>query len=155
MHPHIAKKEKFTRNNSANFLRIILQASKHGLNTEQFKFLSESFYQISLLLFSGKEGLTRYKFKMLLIPQIMDAVFVRSPWHHMCEAMENSNHHAHKDFQTKTMRGRGNLYNLDPLFYEASTQASETNRADNNLFRNMQKCIRACNKRNRCHSRFK
>ena len=33
-------------------------------------------------------------------------------------AMEKSNHHAHKDFQTKTMRGGGKLYNLDPLFYE-------------------------------------
>ena len=55
---------------------------------------------------------------MLLIPQIMDAGFVRSPWHHMCEAMEKSNHHAHKDFQTKTMRGGEKLYNPDPLFYE-------------------------------------
>ena len=36
----------------------------------------------------------------------------------MCEAMENSNDHAHKDFKTKTMRGGGNLYNPDPLFFE-------------------------------------
>ena len=32
--------------------------------------------------------------------------------------MEKSNHHAHKDFQTKTMRGGRKLYNPDPLFYE-------------------------------------
>ena len=36
----------------------------------------------------------------------------------MCEAMEKSNHHAHKDVQTKTMRGGGKLYNPDPLLYE-------------------------------------
>ena len=125
MHPHIAKSDTFTTNDCANLLQhslnkctIILRASKHGLNTEQFKFWSESYYQSSLLLFSGKDGLTPYKLKMLLIPQIMDAGFVRSPWHHMCEAMGKSNHHAHKDFQTKTMRGGGKLYNPDPLFYE-------------------------------------
>ena len=56
---------------------------------------------------------------MMLVPEIMQAGFVRSPWHHMCEAMEKSNHHAHKDFQTKTMRGGGKLYNPDPLFYES------------------------------------
>ena len=34
-------------------------------------------------------------------------------------------------------------------------QASETIRADNNLFGKMQKCSQACNDRNRCHSQFK
>ena len=123
MHPHIAKSDTFTTNDCGKLLQhslnkctIILRASKHGLNTEQFKFWSESYYQSSLLLFSGKDGLTPYKLKMLLIPQIMDAGFVRSPWHHMCEAMEKSNHHAHKDFQTKTMGGGGKLYNPDSLF---------------------------------------
>ena len=36
----------------------------------------------------------------------------------MCEAMEKSNHHAHKDFQTKTMRGVRKLYNTDPSIHE-------------------------------------
>ena len=125
MHPHISKSDKFTTNDCANLVNhilikctIILPASESGLNTEQFKFWSESYYQSSLLLFSGKDRLTPYKLKMLLIPQIMVAWFVRSPWHHMCEAMETSNHHAHRDFQTKTMRGGGKLYNPDPLFYK-------------------------------------
>ena len=91
MHPHIAKSDKFTTNDCANILEHslnkctkILRASKHGVNTEQFKLWSESYYQSSLLLFSGKDGLTAYKMKMLLIPQIMDAGFVRRPWHHLC-----------------------------------------------------------------------
>ena len=125
MHPYLEKFDQFTTNDCANLLQgslnkcaIILRSSKHGLDMEQFKFWSETYYQSSLLLFSGKEGLTPYKLKMMLVPEIMQAGFVRSPWHHMCEAMEKSNHHAHKDFQTKTMRGGGKLYNPDPLFYE-------------------------------------
>ena len=65
MHSHIAKSDTFTTNDCANLLQhslnkctIILRASKYGLNTEQFKFWSESYYQSSLLLFSGKDGLT-------------------------------------------------------------------------------------------------
>ena len=59
--PHIAKVDKFQTNDCGNQLQhsvnkhtIILQASKHGLNTDQFKFWSESHYQSLLLLFSGK-----------------------------------------------------------------------------------------------------
>ena len=125
MHPYLEKFDQVTTNDCANLLQgslnkcaIILLSSKHGLDVEQFKFWSETYYQSSLLLFSGKEGLTPYKLKMMLVPEIMQAGFVRSPWHHMCEAMEKSNHHAHKDFQTKTMRGGGKLYNPYPLFYE-------------------------------------
>ena len=58
MHPHSAKSDKFTRNDCANLLHhslnkctIILPASKHGLNTDQFKFWSESSNQSSLLHF--------------------------------------------------------------------------------------------------------
>ena len=68
--------------------------------------------------FFRKRRSDNYKLKMMLVPAIMQAGFVRSPWHHMCEAMEKSNHHAHKDFQTKTMRGGMKLYNPDPLFHE-------------------------------------
>ena len=58
------------------------------------------------------------KLKMMLVPEIMQTGVVRGPWHHMCETMEKSNHHAYKEFQTKTIRDRGKLYNSDPLFYE-------------------------------------
>ena len=44
-----------------------------------------------------------------MIPQILKHMY------HMFEAMEKSNHHAHKDFQT---RDGGKIHNPDPLFYE-------------------------------------
>ena len=103
---------------SLNKCAILLRGSKDGLDIEQFEIWSETYYQCSILLFSGKDGLTPYKLKMIMIPQILNAGFAMSPWHHMCEAMEKSNHQAHKDFQTKTMRGGGKIHNPDPLFYE-------------------------------------
>ena len=184
-HPHIAISDKFTTNDCANLLQHslnkcsnILRPSKHGLNTEEFKFWSESYYQSLLLLCSGKDRLNAYKLKMLSIPQIMDAGFVRSPRHHMCEAMEKSNHHAHKDFRTKTMRSKGKMYHLDPLFYEGFVSychyldiVSKQKRIPvSDTFDMLQKQFeqtttyseicknvvsQACKDRNRCHSRFK
>ena len=65
MHPHLEKSDKFTTNDCANLLQgslhkfaIILRSSKHGLNVDQFKFWSETYFQSSRFLFSGKKGLT-------------------------------------------------------------------------------------------------
>ena len=102
MHPHLEKSDKFATNDCSNPLQgspnkcvILLRSSKHGLDVEQFKFWSETYSQSSMLLFSGKEGLTPYQLKMLLIPELLHARFVRSPWLHICEAMKNSNHLAY------------------------------------------------------------
>ena len=55
---------------------------------------------------------------MTMILQILKAGFAISPRYYMFEAMEKSNHHAHKDFQPKTMRGGGKIHNPDPLCYQ-------------------------------------
>ena len=132
MHLRISKSDKVTTNDCATLLQhslnkctMYLRLSKNGLNTEQVKFWPESYYQ-SLLLFPGKNGLTPYKLKMLLIPQIMDTWFVQSPWHHMCEAMEKSNHHAHKDFQTKTKSFFSHCHYLDIVSKHKRIPMSDT-----------------------------
>ena len=103
---------------SLNNCTIYLRASKNTLDREKFMYWSEVYYHSSILLFGENEGLTPYKLKMLLIPQILDAGFCKPPWHHMCEAQEKSNHHANKDFQTRTMRGGGLRHHQDPMFLE-------------------------------------
>ena len=39
----------------------------------------------------------------------------------MCEGYEKSNHHANRDYQTKTMRGGEEIYRKDLLFLESSS----------------------------------
>ena len=56
--------------------------------------------------------------ELVTIPQIVEGNFVVSPWNHICEGLEKSNHHASKDFHTRTMRGGGKMCNHDPLFLE-------------------------------------
>ena len=122
---HMAKSDKFTTNDCANLLQhslnkctIILRRSKNILNTEHFKFWSEQYYQSLLLLFFRERRTHPLQIENVANPQIMDAWFVRSPWHHLCEAIDKSNHHAHKDFQTKTMRSGTKLNNTDPLLFD-------------------------------------
>ena len=55
---------------------------------------------------------------MLQISQLVVNNFIRSPWEHLRQALEKSNHHANKDFQSRTIRGRGRLHNQDLLFLE-------------------------------------
>ena len=52
------------------------------------------------------------------MPQLVVSIFIRSLCEHLCEALEKSNHHANKDFQSRTMRGGGRLHNQDPLYLE-------------------------------------
>ena len=102
---------------SLNRCTVLLRDSKHGLNIEEFSRWAEAYYQCSMLLF-GQKGLTPYKLKLMLFPSLERSGFAASPWYHMTEAMEKSNHHAHKDFQTRTMRGGGLIHHQDPLFLE-------------------------------------
>ena len=55
---------------------------------------------------------------MLFYPALVESGYITTPWHHICEGLEKSNHHAHKDFQTRTMRGGGLLHHQDPMFLE-------------------------------------
>jgi hypothetical protein len=102
---------------SLNKCVLLLRNSKGGLNIEEFSDWAETHYQASILLF-GPKGLTPYKLKLLLIPRLVQSGFIKNPWNHLCEAMEKSNHHAHKDYQTRTMRGGGTIHNRDPLYME-------------------------------------
>ena len=71
-----------------------------------------------MLLFGKDKGLTPYKLKMLLYPQLIESGHIITPWNHMCEGLEKSNHNANKAFQSKTMRGGGKQSTQDPLFFE-------------------------------------
>ena len=91
----------------------------------------------------------------------------------MCYAMENSNHHAQKDIQTKTMRGGGKKYGPDPSFNEVfsychyleivskhkrtpvSVTFDKLQKQFEQTTTNMQNGSQACNEINRCHSIFK
>ena len=58
---------------SLNKCAILLRGSKNGLDIEQFEIWSETHYQCSIFFFSGNDGLTPYKLKMIMIPQILKA----------------------------------------------------------------------------------
>ena len=102
---------------SLNYCVRLLRNSKNGLDLPEFSNWADAYYQTSLLLF-GEKGLTPYKLKLTLFPSLVRSGFIYSPWFHMCEGLEKSNHHAHKDFQSRTMRGGGLIHNQDPLFLE-------------------------------------
>ena len=103
---------------SLNRCITILRSSKESFNVIDFNFWAKTYYQTSLILFA-EHGLTPYKLKLVTIPQILEGNFVASPWNHNCEGLERSNHHASKDFHTRTMRGGGKMCNHDPLFLES------------------------------------
>jgi hypothetical protein len=95
-------------------IRLLRQArSLNTFDVEKYKFWAESYYQITMCIFT-KDGLTPYKLKLCMLPQILNQNFLISPWHHMVEALEKSNHHANKDYHTRTMRSGGNFYSWDP-----------------------------------------
>ena len=102
---------------SLNRCVFLLRDSKDGLDVVEYSKWAEIYYQTSLLLF-GEKGLTPYKLKLVMFPSLIEGGKIISPWWHICEGLEKSNHHAHKDFQSKTMRGGGFTHNQDPLFLE-------------------------------------
>ena len=71
-----------------------------------------------MLLFGKDKGLTPYKLKMLLYPELIESGHIITPWNHMCEGLEKSNYNANKAFQSKTMRGGGKQSTQDPPFFE-------------------------------------
>ena len=103
---------------SLNQCAKLLRSKNFDLAT--YKRWSETYYQTNLLIF-GASGLTPYKLKLLIVPPLVKSGFVIRPFDHMTEAQEKSNHHANKDFQTKTMRGGGRIWQKDPLYLESST----------------------------------
>lgn len=106
---------------SLNRMSILLRGSKDGFSGDtmtDYIFWGETYYQVSRALFDTKLGITPYKVKLLLIPQLVESGFIRTPWDHMTEGLEKSNHHSHKNFQTRSMRGGGQHYNPDPMFHE-------------------------------------
>ena len=104
-------------------------------NAIEYKKWAEIYYQVSVLSF-GEQGLTPYKLKIVLMPQLVVSNFLRSPWDHLCEALEKPNHHANKDFQSRTMRGGGRLHNQDPLFLKMFSfhSAKSSNLASAHVF---------------------
>ena len=93
---------------------------QHQFDKNAFSRAAETYYQVSLMLFGDNEsyGLTPYKLKLMLIPQLLDAGHIQLPYNHLTEATEKSNHHAHKLYSTKTMRGGGLLRHEDPVFLD-------------------------------------
>ena len=102
---------------SLNQCVILLRNSRGGLDVAEFSKWADTHFHTTVLLF-GDTALVPYKLKMCLFPTLVASGFARAPWYHMCEALEKSNHHAHKDYQTKTMRGGGRHHQHDPLFLE-------------------------------------
>ena len=102
---------------SLNQCVLCLRAEE--FNSETFKKWAEVYYQTNILIF-GHAGLTPYKLKMLMFPQLVESGYIKRPFDHLCEGLEKSNHQANRGFQTKTMRGGGKIYHKDPLFLESS-----------------------------------
>lgn len=94
-----------------------LLRSKTKFEKEQFKNASETYYQVSKLLF-GSKGISPYKAKLMIIPQLIEKGYIELPYNHMTEAGEHSNHRANKVFHTKTMRGGGTIFHEDPLYLD-------------------------------------
>ena len=94
-----------------------LLRARGNFNAIGYKKWAEKYYQFSVLLLE-EHGLTPFKQKILLMPKLVVSNFILSPWEHLCEPLEKSNHQANKDFQSRTMRGGGRLHNQDPLLFE-------------------------------------
>ena len=114
-----------SKTNACELLRSSLNRCAILLRSEQFdaqcyKKRAEIYYQTSILLF-GECSLTPNKLKLSMMPQIVEGGFVERPFDHMCEGLEQSNRHANRYSQTKTMRGGGKIYHKDHLFLEMSS----------------------------------
>lgn len=82
------------------------------MDIDNFNFWAETYYQSNLANF-GAAGLTPYKLKLMLFSNLT-ADRIATPWNHMTEGLEKSNHRAHRDYQTRTMRNGGMEYHIDP-----------------------------------------
>ena len=103
---------------SLNNMNIILRGSKNGFPQElidEYNFWAETYYHISMAFFGE---VTPYKVKLLLIPKLVEAGCIRSPWDHLTEAMEHSNHRGHQFYHQKTMRGGGKIIHVDPMLQD-------------------------------------
>ena len=89
---------------SLNVCTIILRSSRTGLDVTSFSKGAETYYQVSMLLFGKDKGLTPYKLKMLLYPQLIESGHTITPWNHLCED------------QSKTMRGEESSRPKTPFF---------------------------------------
>ena len=103
---------------SLNNMNIILRGSKNGFPQkliDEYNFWAETYYHISMAFFGE---VTPYKVKILLVPKLVESGCIRSPWDHLTEAMEHSNHRAHQFYHQKTMRGGGKLLHVDPMLQD-------------------------------------
>ena len=103
---------------SLNMCTILLRSSRTGPDIASFSKLAKTYYQVSMLLFGKDKGPTPYKLKMLFYPKLIESGHIITPWNHMCEGLERSNHNANKAFQSKTMRGGGKQSTHDPLSFD-------------------------------------
>ena len=135
LHPHLFDKkdhknprnqEKYmSMHDACELLRhslnqcAILLRSQGVFDVDTYKRWAETYFQINLLLF-GQKGLSPYKLKIPLIAQLVESGYIEKPWNHLCEGMEKSNHNAHRNFQSRTMRGGGSVNNQDPLYLDTA-----------------------------------
>ena len=99
---------------SLNNMNNILRGSKNGFPQkliDEYNFWAETYYHLSMAFFGE---VTPYKGKILLVPKLVESGCIRSPWDHLTEAMEHSNHRAHQFYHQKTMRGEVNYITLIP-----------------------------------------
>ena len=103
---------------SLNNMNTILRGSKNRFPQkliDEYSFWADTYYHLSMAFFGE---VTPFQVKLLLIPKLVDAGCIRSPWDHLTEAMEHSNLRAHQIFHQKTMRGGGNLFHVDPMLQD-------------------------------------
>ena len=70
---------------SLNQCVLCLRAEQ--FNSETFKKWAEAYYQNNILIF-GHAGMTPYKLKMLMFPQIVRSGYIQRPFDHLCEGLE-------------------------------------------------------------------
>ncbi len=104
---------------SLNSMTTLLRKSKNFADVARnYSFWSESYYQVWVALLPSDVALTPYELKLMLYPKLVASGYIRSPWYHMTEGLKKSEHRSHKDFQTRTMPGGGNLWYKDPMYLE-------------------------------------
>ena len=91
--------------------------SMNEAELQKYIFWAETYYQISLALFADK-AITPYKLKAALIPQLLEKGFIQTPYNHLTEGLENSNHHSNKNFFARTMRGGGRIWTQNPAIMD-------------------------------------
>jgi hypothetical protein len=96
----------------------LLRSSSTGLHIAEYRHWAEVYYQMSWMLF-GEDGLTSYKIKLLLVADLCGPEKpIVTPWNHMTESLEKSNHAAQRFSQLRTMRFGGQKYHEDPTFQD-------------------------------------